>query len=117
MPHGSPTVTLVVMSATELIVSWTLVDPIERNGIITNYEILYQPLVIYDNISILKNSTELSTTLTMLHEFANYSVQVRAYTEVGSGPYSMKEFTQTLEAGLKEIFQYMNAYCVMSCMF
>ena len=61
---------------------------------------LYQPLEAYDMDPLRQNTTELSTSLTGLHEFANYSIQVRAYTDAGPGPYSAQQFVRTMEAGL-----------------
>ena len=86
-----------VISATEISVSWSEVPPIHQNGIITVYEVSYTPLE--DLRPTLQNTTDMSTSLTGLHEFSNYSIQVRAYTEVGPGPDSSPEFTMTNTAG------------------
>ncbi len=88
-------------SAIALSVTWNMVPDIDQNGIITLYEVSYQPMEDYNNTVLLQNTTDLSRSLflTGLHEYANYSVQVRAYTSVGPGDYSMEEFAWTLEAG------------------
>ena len=90
-----------VVSATEISVSWMKVPPIHENGIIETYEVLYQPMEAYDMTHMFLNTTNLSVCLTELHEYANYSIQVRAYTDVGPGPYSDQQFIRTNEAGLK----------------
>ena len=93
-------VALTVISAIEISVTWAKVPPIHENGIIETYEVLYQPLEAYDMIQVRWNTTNLSILLTALHEYANYSIQVRAYTDAGPGPYSDQEFARTNEAGL-----------------
>ncbi len=45
VPSGAPTINqAIVISPTEVEVSWFEVDPIHQNGIITVYEVDYQPL-------------------------------------------------------------------------
>lgn len=73
------------------------------NGIITLYEVFYYPLEDYHNpLPMVQNTTELSFNLMDLHEFANYSIQVRAFTEVGPGPYCDQQFIRTDTAGTYE---------------
>ena len=88
-----------VDSATALSVTWDIVPDIDQNGVITLYEVSYQPMEDYARTILLQNTTDLSLSLNGLHEYANYSVQVRAYTSVGPGDYSTEEFARTLEAG------------------
>ncbi len=88
-------------SATAISVTWNMVPDIDQNGVITLYEVSYQPMEVYNNTVLLQNTTDLSRSLSLtgLHEYANYCVQVRAYTSVGPGNYSTEEFARTLEAG------------------
>ncbi len=88
-------------SSTTIEVTWDIVPPIDQNGVITLYEVSYQPMVDYNRTVLLQNTTDPSRSLSLtgLHEYANYSVQVRAYTSVGPGDYSTEEFARTLEAG------------------
>jgi hypothetical protein len=104
VPSAPPeTLLLTVTSATEISVSWSEVPLIHQNGIITLYEVFYYPLEDYHNpLSMVQNTTELSFNLMGLHEFANYSIQVRAFTEVGPGPYSDQQFIRTDTAGTNE---------------
>lgn len=103
VPSAPPeAVLLTVTSANEISVSWSEVPLIHQNGIITLYEVFYYPLEDYHNplrIPMVQNTTELSFNLMGLHEFANYSIQVRAFTEVGPGPYSDQQFIRTNTAG------------------
>ena len=88
-------------SSTTIIVTWDIIPPIDQNGVITMYEVLYEPLETFGgaiqtqtrNVS----GTEMSVVLTNLEEFVNYSISVRAYTSVGEGPYSdeIREKTNT----------------------
>ena len=63
------------------------------------YEVLYDPLETFGGQlqSQTLNSTNLSAYLTELEEFVNYSISVKAYTSVGSGPYSERIYAKTLE--------------------
>ena len=92
-------VQLQVMSATEISVRWMEVPPLHENGIVEIYEVLYQPLQSYDRTQQHINTSNLSILLENLHEFANYSIQVRTYTNVGPGSYSDQQIIQTNETG------------------
>ena len=79
-----------VVSSTEIMVTWDIVLPIDQNGVITMYEVLYQPQETFnDEIEEMTvNVTKLTENLTGLEEYVNYTISVRAYTSVGEGPYS-----------------------------
>ena len=79
-----------VVSSTEIMVTWDIIFRIDQNGVITMYEVLYQPQETFNGAigEITVNVTELTANLTGLEEFANYTISVRAYTSVGEGPYS-----------------------------
>ena len=86
------------LSSTEIMVTWVEVDAIDENGIIINYEVQYQPLQFtntLDTISI--NTTILSENITLLEEYVEYNISVRAYTSVGPGPYGDPVTERTLE--------------------
>ena len=90
VPINSPqNVTAMSLSSTSINVTWEEVPPIDRNGMITMYEVLYEPLETFGQLSSgTGNTTDLFILLDELHPFVNYSISVRAYTSVGSGPYS-----------------------------
>ena len=92
-------VTAQVLSSTLIRVAWDEIPPIDRNGIITLYEVLYVPLEIFGGLisAEMVNTTDLSYDLVGLQEYVNYNISVRAYTRVGSGPYSAPITNQTLE--------------------
>jgi exosortase/archaeosortase len=79
---------------------WEEIPPIDRNGIITVYEVLYVPFETFDGAisANIINTTDLSYLLESLQEYVSYNISVRAYTRVGSGPYSVPIHNQTLEA-------------------
>ena len=92
---------LIVISSTEIRVSWTEVPEIDRNGIITMYEVMYEPLMTFGGQ--LQTSTSIanntSVILPELQEYVNYSISVRAYTSVGPSNYSEQVIAGTSEDG------------------
>ena len=80
---------------------WSPPSAIDRNGIITMYEVLYEPLETFGGaiISMSVNTTNTSTTLSGLEEFVEYNISVRAYTSEGPGPYSEEITMMTFEDG------------------
>ena len=99
-PSSSPgNVSATVNSSIEILVTWEEVSPLTQNGIIVTYEVLYEPLETFNGQlqSQTLNSTDLFAYLTGLEEFVNYSISVKAYTSVGSGPYSEHIYAKTLE--------------------
>ena len=114
VPSSPPdNVTAIVLSPTEILVTWDMVPPIDQNGIITLYEVLYVPLETFNEtiqeITREVFGTEMSITLTDVQEFVNYTISVRAYTAVGEGPYSEEVMVTTLEDGMR-----MNIECYYS---
>lgn len=101
VPSSPPQdVVLTVVSANEIKVSWNEVLPINQSGIIILYGVLYQPMEAYDRSSLVQNTTNSSIALRGLHEYANYSVQVQAYTVIGPGPFSNQQSIRTNETGI-----------------
>ena len=106
-PNAAPTnVAAVSISSTEIMVSWDEVPPIDRNGLITMYEVLYVPLETFEGTitSMTVNTTNTSTTLSGLEEFVMYNISVRAYTSEGPGPYSEEVTEMTLEDGKLQFY-------------
>ena len=100
VPARSPdNVTASASSSTTIEVTWDIVPPIHQNGIITMYEVLYQPLETFDGAIVTQtmNVTEMSANLIDLEEFVNYNISVRAYTSEGPGPYSEEVTVMTQE--------------------
>ena len=100
---ASPPSSVITMAntSTSINVMWSEVPPIDQNGVIIAYEITYTPLENFTGV-IGTNSTnvpgsDLSVGLVGLQEYVNYSIQVRAYTSEGPGPYSNPVIQLTLE--------------------
>ena len=90
------------VSSTSLFMTWNPVPNIHQNGIITQYQVEYNQtefseVLMFSN-QIVSGDT-LTTMLLNLEEYVTYTICVRAYTEVGSGPYSPIEEERTLEDG------------------
>jgi netrin-G3 ligand len=80
---------------------WEKVAPIDQNGIITMYEVLYVPLetfgeAIQDQM-IDVPVTNMSVLLMDLEDYVDYFISIRAYTSVGEGPYSQGMIIRTQE--------------------
>ena len=102
MPDAPPqNVMTMVLSSTEIEVTWEEVPAINRNGIIIMYEVQYEPLETFDDqLSIEAVNTSgpvLMLNLTDLEEYIEYNISVRAYTSTGSGSYSDPVTVRTLE--------------------
>ena len=80
---------------------WDEVVPLDQNGVITMFEVMYTPLEDFDGAIMTRstNVTELSRLLMDLEEYDNYTISVRAYTSVGAGPYSDPVIVLTNEDG------------------
>ena len=72
-------------------VNWGVVPPIDQNGIITMYQVLYEPLETFSGVigpqTVIVTGQQ-ETILTNFEESVNYNISVRAYTSAGAGPYS-----------------------------
>ena len=108
VPTSSPdNVITSALSSTEIQVTWDIVPPIDQNGVITMYEVLYEPLETFDGAIQTQmrsvSGSDVSVVLTGLQESVNYDISVRAYTSIGHGPYSVAITSMTLENGMLKI--------------
>ena len=78
-------------------------SPIDQNGIIITYEVLFEPLETFGGTHLPStiNATAFEVVATDLRAYVNYNISVRAYTSVGSGSYSDPISNRTLEEGTK----------------
>lgn len=100
VPSSFPqNVNVSVNSSTTILVTWEEVSALDQNGIITTYEVLYDPMETFDGMLAPQtvNTTELFAYLTKLQQNVDYLITVRAYTSIGSGPYSEGISARTLE--------------------
>ena len=103
VPSSPPeNVSIIVIDATSIHIDWSEVPEIDQNGIITKYEVVFEPLTTFGILMIenlFVDSTNLSISLVDLEEYVEYNISVRAYTSVGPGPYSEETIVLTEEAG------------------
>ena len=102
VPFAAPAIQeAMVLSPTEVVVSWLEVDPIYQNGIIIVYEVDYQPLTDFGSEDVTRvNTTNTTIVLMDLHESVQYNITVRAFTNVGGGPFSNPVASVTHVAGI-----------------
>ena len=91
-------------SSESINVAWEeVIPPIDRNGIITMYEVLYQPLETFGGaigpMTEVVNAPSTLVILTELEEYVLYNVSVRAYTEAGPSDYTTAVMERTNEDG------------------
>ena len=97
----------VTVSSTEIAVSWNEVPAIGRNGIIIQYEVQYEPLLILTG-DLTMNTSNTSALLRDLQEYTEYNITIRAYTSVGPGPLSPSVTNRTFEDG--KLFRLLFSY-------
>ncbi len=100
-PASPPDMMTVADSSTSIVVIWYMVRDIDQNGIITMYEVRYEPLETFnDTITTMTETAQQRTVvLRNLQEYVDYNISVRAYTSEGEGPYSTEITERTLEDG------------------
>ena len=97
-PGVAPEVVSIVPDKRSVNVSWMMLDCQDRHGNITMYEVRYS--IVGDNVEQTMNTNngdETNLTVGELEEFTNYTIEVRAYTAVGPGPYSAPMDVETLQ--------------------
>lgn len=106
-----------VLLSTEIRVSWEDVPPIDQNGVITTYEVQYEPLMTFDGqISTARiNTTNSSIVLMNLEEYVEYNITVRAFTSVGAGPFSDPVVNRTFENGKCFLILIFIMYKLLAC--
>ena len=99
-PAATPqTTSSTTINATAIQVQWEEVPEIDRNGVITFYEVRVEPAQ-FQNVSYMNVSgSELVLVVDGLEEFVQYNFTVRAYTIAGPGPFSAITTSTTDQAG------------------
>ena len=81
-----------ILSSTSIMVTWGPVPDIDQNGVITGYDVMYEPLETFSGMISTQianvSESEMSAILIGLEEFVNYTISVRASTSAGPGPFS-----------------------------
>ena len=89
-------------SSTVITIMWDPVPETERNGVITQYEVVVNQSTFNKIPSTKLNTTNgsvLAVEIGGLEEYVQYSIRVRAHTSVGPGPFSVAIVSSTLEDG------------------
>ena len=108
-PDSPPVnVTAQVLSPTSIVVTWNEVPPIDQNGEIIGYDLIYEPLETFSGaieLTRVNNLPASSPGLTLhgLEEYVSYNISVSASTQVGPGPFSVPLTAVTDEAGKRYI--------------
>jgi len=105
-PVVSPEVATPVPTTTTINVTWNELSCQDRHGVITHYEVRYNTSDFNEDISLILNITmgdDTSLLIEDLEEFGNYTIEVRAHTTAGAGPYSSPMSVQTLPDSKKAI--------------
>ena len=71
--------------------SWIEIPPIDQNGIIVAYEVLYIPEKNFSGILTMKTINITDSNIGVIENlvpFVNYTISVRAFTEAGAGVWS-----------------------------
>ena len=102
---------MITLLSTEIAVSWDEVPAIDQNGVITMYEVQFEPLqtfngTIYTNSVNITNTSMMSTVLMDLEEYVEYNISVRAYTRIGPGPYSIGIVNRTNTDGEQKMISF-----------
>ncbi|XP_070509604.1 cell adhesion molecule Dscam2 isoform X3 [Chironomus tepperi] len=102
VPSSSPEdIRCAPLTSTSLQVSWQPPHENYQNGLLQGYKINFEPIVdytVFDNEEPdVKKTTALTTVLTSLRKFTNYSIQILAYTRMGDGVLSAPKFCHTEE--------------------
>ena len=97
-PTGAPEITSYSTTPTSINVSWTAVQCIERNGMITHYQITLS-LLNEENNSTYTDLTERTYTATNLTPGTSYLFEVAAVNSDGMGPSSNRNIS-TMEEGI-----------------
>ena len=92
-PSGIPQeVTVVDTTSTKITVQWKELPCIDRNGDITGYTVRYN---VPGCNNVILHSDTLVATLVELSPFANYSIEVAAVNDNGTGPFSTPVYMRT----------------------
>ena len=91
------------MTSRSVNVTWDVIECIERNGIITNYTVVFKKL---DGTAILGEVMGQSFTATKLTPYTNYTFQVAGVNTNGAGSFSDVTTILTDEDGLLTSYIY-----------
>ena len=105
-PGGAPSnFTAIGMSSTSLLLRWDPPAPKYRNGKIILYEVTWYPRSDSTSSHHTRNTTDTSMMIDGLEVSTDYSLQIRAYNNIGPGPWSNRLPFRTCEQRQRSGFQ------------
>ena len=118
-PFTAPTATpqnplSTTLNATAIQVQWETVPEIDRNGIITFFEVRVHPVQFQDISYINVSGSELVLVVGGLEEFVEYSFTIRAYTIAGPGKFSDVTTSTTNQAGKRNACGCVEDACIVT---
>ena len=96
-PTGAPRVMTPSMTSTSIMVTWDTIECIKRNGIITNYIVVFQEL---GRANVTSSTVDRTFSATELTPFTSYTFQVAGVNNVSTGPFTSVITVMTAEDGL-----------------
>ena len=119
VPGASPVVST-IPDHRSINVSWMMLECQDHRGNIMLYGVRFSSLDFMESVNQIFNTSsgdETSLEVVGLEEFANYTIEVRAYTAVGPGPYSNRIVVRTLpDSKCIAMYVYVCCVCVLVCM-
>ena len=95
-PTGAPRNVTPSMTSRNITVTWNTIECIERNGIITNYTVVFQE---QGRANVTSSTVDRTFSATGLTPFTNYTFQVAGVNDAGTGVFGKLNIT-TDEEGL-----------------
>ena len=99
LPESFPSTAPVILDSSSttdtILLVWTEIDEIDRNGVILKYQLRYTESADTQFIYFIVSASVLNTTLIDLNADTYYIIQIRAYTSVGPGPFSPEQELST----------------------
>ncbi|XP_075890891.1 protein sidekick-1-like isoform X2 [Nelusetta ayraudi] len=100
VPSGSPAnVTAEAVSSTQILLKWSTVPLLQRNGVVLGYKILYSQKDSEGppSVQVADGPGSMSALLGALQKYTMYVLQVLAYTQMGDGPPSKATLLRSKE--------------------
>ncbi|XP_070769534.1 protein sidekick-1 isoform X1 [Enoplosus armatus] len=100
VPSGSPVnVTAEAVSSTRILLRWSALPLVQKNGVILGYKVLYnvKDLEGPSGVQVAEGEGSVSLLLGVLQKYTVYVLQVLAYTRMGDGPPSNPILLRTKE--------------------
>ena len=118
VPTGAPqNLAIINSTSTSVTISWDSVECIHRNGLITHYQLVYEPVDIFGNYPSTMNSSGEpddggSYTATRLDPSSSHLFKVAAVNKLGFGPFATVTVPIKDGMSLCRVYMYMFMFVV-----